>query len=213
MGRWAPHLEQPGAVKRWQLEPTKYLGLGQNITASLTVAFGPKGRPWWGRRCKGHSPLRREAPGLGGQSGRLPHSVSAEMNMKLVCCCCETKTRGSLGSADLTEYHLCPLKSAAHPRKGSEQDLCLPASEPSGTLGLRSHRGQPPASPKPTLWAWKLLPLLHFPGGYQLPEHSVDLLSWNPSAQHLALFEIPSHQAFQFWGSSSGFGEGGPRSA
>lgn len=37
------HLEQLGAVKRWQLEPTKYLGLGQNVTASLTVASGPKG--------------------------------------------------------------------------------------------------------------------------------------------------------------------------
>ena len=70
MGRWASHLEQPGAEKRWQLGSTKYLGLGQkSITASLT-AFRPKGRPWRGRRCKGHSPLRGEAPGLGGQHRR-----------------------------------------------------------------------------------------------------------------------------------------------
>ena len=61
------------------------------------------------------------------------------MNMKLVCCCCETRTRGSLA---------LPPRSAVHLWKGCKQDLRLPASEPSGTLGLCSHRGQPPASPQ-----------------------------------------------------------------
>lgn len=208
MGRWAPHLEQLGAVKRWQLEPTKYLGLGQNVTASLTVASGPKGRLWWGRRCKGHSPLRREAPGLGGQPGRPPPSAPAEMNMKLVCCCCKTKP----GVPWLCRFRIppCPLRRLPTREIGASKTCAsLPVSP---QLWDSAPTGASPLPPQADLCE-RAAPLLHFPGGYQLLEHSLDLLSWNPSAQHLALFEIPSHQAFQFWGSSSGFVEGGPRSA
>lgn len=53
------------------------------------------------------------------------------------------------------------------------------------------------------------MPVFRFPGGYQLPEHPLDLLSRNPSAQHLALFEIPPHQTFQFGGQVRGLGKEG----
>ena len=103
------------------------------------VAFGPKGRPWQGQRCKGHSPLRREAPGLGGQHRRPPAPSI-----------CRWTWSWSVAAARPGPGvpWLCPPRSAVHLRKGCEQDLRLPASEPSGTLGLRSHRGQPPASPQ-----------------------------------------------------------------
>lgn len=215
MGRWAPHLEQPGAVKRWQLGSTKYLGLGQkSITASLTVALGPKGRPWWGRRCKGHSPLRGEAPGLDGQHRRAPTTTprpaSAEMNMKLVCCCFETRTRDSLGSAGLAEYNLCPHKECCPSAKEVGARPVPPSQRALGHSGTLLPQGPAPCLPEANIvGSGSRIPLFHFPGGYQLPEHPVHLLSWNPSTHHLALFEIPSHQAFQFGGQVWGLGKEG----
>lgn len=215
MGRWAPHLEQPGAVKRWQLGSTKYLSLGQkSITASLMVALGPKGRPWWGRRCKGHSPLRGEAPGLDGQHGRAPHQHPPpricrdehEVGVLLL----RDQDQGFPWLCRSRRIQPLPPQGVLPICERGASKTC--ASQPVSSRALWDS-APTRASPLPPrsrhCGEWKPDPLFHFPGGYQLPECPVHLLSWNPSTHHLALFEIPSHQAFQFGGQVWGLGKEG----